>query len=75
MQVFVLVTLKIVRNFAEYCVQGLKTLLLRKAKEAKVAVNREKGREMTTFGSIMSFRYFCVASCNNNAILVGFNEH
>ena len=55
------------------CPRTEKTLSLRKAKEAQIAVNREKGREITTFCSIISFQYFCVASCNNNAILVGFS--
>ena len=39
----------------------------------KKSVNREKGREITTFCSIMSFQYFCIGSCNNNAVLAGFN--
>ena len=44
-----LVTLKTLRNFAEYCVEELKKLPLRKAKEAQVTVNKEKGREIQHF--------------------------
>ena len=39
-----LVTFKILRNFAKYCVQELKKLA-RKAKEAQAAVKRGKGKE------------------------------
>ena len=52
-------TFKILRNF-EQCRRTENTLPLSKAKEAQDAVNREKGRETTTFCSIMSFQYFCV---------------
>ena len=55
------------------CPRTEKTLPLTKTKEAQIAVNREKDREITIFCSIMSFQYFCVASCNNNPVLVGFS--
>ena len=37
----------------------------------KAVVNREKAKERTRFCSIIrEFRYFCIASCNNNEIFV-----
>ena len=55
-------------KFAEYCFLDMKKLCL------WGAVNREKGKERTRFCSIIwEFQYFCIASCKNNAIFVGFS--
>ena len=67
------------------CPRTEKTLLLRKAKGAQVTVNREGQRDITTFCSfnLWVFNIFvllpatimhCVASCNNNAVFVGFSS-
>ena len=48
---------------------------MRNAKETQVAVNREKGRETDNnilFNNLI-FPHFCVASCNNKVIFVGFS--
>ena len=52
------------------CPRTEKTLLLRKAKELQAAVNREKVETDNILFNNLSFRYFCVASCNNNAKFV-----
>ena len=69
-----LVTFKILCNFGECSVQELKKVLLRKMKEAQIAVNRKKTRErsLSEF-SVVSFRYFYITSCHNNAVFVGFS--
>ena len=62
-------------KFVKYFVQEMKKFChWGRPQEAQVAVNKEKGKQRTRFCSIiLSFWYFCVVSCNNNAIFVEFS--
>ena len=56
------------------CSRNEKTLPLRKvAGSTSRSEQREGQRENKILFNNLSFQYFCVASCNNNAIFVGFS--
>ena len=58
----------------DYCVQEMEKLCCwGRWQEAQGAVNREGQRDNKILFNNLSFQYCCVASCNNNAIFVGFS--
>ena len=62
-------------KFAKYFVREMKTFCRwGRWQKAEITVNREREkRELDFVQKSMSFWYFCVVSCNNNAIFVGFS--